>query len=134
MHHWIDEIMPLRVWPKMIEAVQYNQIRIGILRLGAPLYLPLPELPGLTCALDPRTWVVFDETHNGIPILAWRDFHRQADDTLQASVICELRTFHMHAGLIMGRALDAIEHAVVSRRSGIPQPPIASNREPIRIR
>lgn len=117
MVHRIDELIPLRVLPKTLSAAQYNQIRIGILRLGTPLYLPLDEFPGLAGALDPRVWIVFDENAGGRPVLAWLGFQRPAGAALHLPITCELRAYHMHAGLIMGRALDALERAVEQRLS-----------------
>jgi hypothetical protein len=115
MQHWIDELTPLRCLAKNIPAATYNRIRIGLLRLGTPLYLPLEEFPTLRCALDRRVWLVFDDVVGGIPLLAWLGFARSAEAGLHQPVACELRAFHHHAGLIMGRALDAVERAVAAR-------------------
>ncbi len=120
MHHWIDDLTPLRVLPKTLDAAQYNRVRVGILRLGTPLYLSLAEFPGLTCALDSRVWIVFDEIGAGLPILAWLNFQRAQSNVLHMPVSCELRLYHAHAGLIMGRAVDAIETAVDARRHAQP--------------
>jgi hypothetical protein len=69
------------------------------------------------CALDRRVWIVFDDCTTRAPVLAWVGFRRQAETGLHLPVTCELRAYHLHAGLIMGRALEAVARTVERRRS-----------------
>ena len=115
MHHWIDEYTPLRVLTKTIEGAVYNRIRIGILRLGTPVHFPLENHKGLTCAMDRHVWFVYEDLQGTKPVMAWLGFRRSDECSLSVPVTCELRAYHLHAGLIMGSALDAIEQAVAQR-------------------
>jgi len=109
MDHTIDTPMALRVMPKTIEAACYNQVRLALCRLGSPLRIALPDHTGLVIILNDRRWLCVDSNHDDLPIMAWSDFdtHRH-NQALHAPVPCRLHLYHMHAGLVMGSALDAL--------------------------
>jgi hypothetical protein len=110
MDHSIDSIRPLRVMPKTIEATCYNHVRLALRRLGNPLRVDLPEHRGLEIILYDNQWVCVDSTRDDQPVMAWIDFDtRRHRDALYEPVPCKLRLYHMHAGLVMGSALDALD-------------------------
>ncbi|MCA1805975.1 MAG: hypothetical protein LC646_11740 [Xanthomonadaceae bacterium] len=112
----IVNLHPLRVMPKTIEATCYNQVRLSLLRLGHPLRVPLPEHRGLEIILENDHWLCVDSAFDDQPIMAWLDFDtRRHNQALHEPVPCELRLYHMHAGLVMGSALAAMEQSLSIR-------------------
>lgn len=110
--HWLDDYPTLRILPKRIAAVDYNSIRLGLLRERLPWRVPLKRFRCLLGILDESAWVCVDECHNYLPILAWTNFKTAQRTALDAPVECELRLYHMHAGLVMGEVLESLAHAV----------------------
>ena len=112
----IDNIHALRTLPKTIEAICYNHVRLALSRLGNPLRVELPEHRGLEVILNDQRWLCVDSNHDDQLIMAWLDFdtrfHNQA---LHEPVPCQLRLYHMHAGLIMGSALDALDQSLAEK-------------------
>jgi hypothetical protein len=109
----IDEFTPLRTLPRILPASCYNTVRLVQLRIGAPLRLPIPELRLIECILEREAWICVDSRLDHLPLIAWTAF-RTAGRGLHEDVPCEQRFYHIHAGLIMGPALDAIERAAAS--------------------
>lgn len=112
----IASLRPLRTMPKTIEAACYNQVRLALLRLGIPLRVALPEHRGLEVILVNDHWLCVDSACDDLPIMAWLDFDtRRHNEALHEPVPCELRLYHMHAGLVMGSALDAMQQSLADR-------------------
>jgi hypothetical protein len=105
----------LRTFPKNIEAQDFNRVRLALARLAKPSRLSLPDHRGLDAILDDDCWLVVDSLKDDQPLLAWTAFKRP-HAALHEPVTCELLLYHVHAGLIMGTALDALV-AAVSRQS-----------------
>lgn len=101
----------LRAFPKIIDASTFNRVRLTLTHQHRPLRLSLPNHRGLEVILDNEVWLVVDSLKADEPILAWTAFKRP-HAALHEPVACELRLYHMHAGLIMGTALDALVVAV----------------------
>jgi hypothetical protein len=116
MTHWVDDYTPLRVMPKVLAAEDYNRIRLGLLRSRSPWRIQLEQPRCLAAILDDTAWVCVDECQNAIPILAWTNFNAHRRAALDTPVECELRLYHMHAGLVMGSVLEALVAAVVEQR------------------
>jgi hypothetical protein len=117
----VASIRPLRVMPKTIEAACYNQVRLALRRLGNPLRVELPEHRGLEIILEDDNWLCVDSARNDQPIMAWLCFDtRRHNNALHEPVPCQLRLYHMHAGLIMGSALDALEQSLVAKLAAQP--------------
>ncbi|MEJ2107865.1 MAG: hypothetical protein P8X48_11180 [Acidiferrobacteraceae bacterium] len=114
MAHWLDSWPALRVLEKRIPADLYNSIRVGLLRHHLPWSLPVGNIRCLEAILDEESWVCVDASNKNVPILAWTNF-RNVRDSLSEPVVCELRLYHMHAGLLMGNALDALANTIASR-------------------
>lgn len=98
---------PLRSFPKTIEADVYNCARLALRRLPHPLRFSLPEHRGLDAILYDDLWLVVNRFNGDEPVLTWTGFARP-HNALHEPVVCELRLYHMHAGLVMGSALDAL--------------------------
>lgn len=112
MAYWLDDYPVMRSMPKQIAAADYNRIRLGLLRERLPWHLPLKPLRCLVSILDESAWLCVDECQNNLPILAWTNFKTKHRVALDTPVECELRLYHMHAGLVMGTALDALVEVV----------------------
>jgi hypothetical protein len=114
MNPHIASIPPLHVMRKRIDASCYNQVRLALRRLGNPLRVELPEHRGLEIILENDNWLCVDSARNDQPIMAWLAFDtRKHNNALHEQVPCELHLYHMHAGLIMGSALDALEQSLI---------------------
>lgn len=111
-----DDYTALRVMRKRIAAEDYNRIRVVLLRERTPMQVRPEKLRGLLCILDESEWLCLDEIENLRPILAWRNFDAPARMSLEDPVECDLYLYHMHAGLLMGRVLEAMVQAVEERR------------------
>ena len=112
----IDNISALRILPKTIEAICYNHVRLALSRLGNPLRVELPEHRGLEVILNTQHWLCVDSNHDDQPIMAWLNFDtRSHNQALHEPVPCQLRLYHMHAGLVMGSALDALDQSLAGK-------------------
>jgi len=115
----IDSIPPLRVMSKTIEAVCYNRVRLSLGRLGKPLRVDLPDHRGLEVILNDHHWLCVDSIKEDQPIMAWLDFDtRNLNRALHEPVPCQLRLYHIHAGLVMGSALDALDQSLAEKLAG----------------
>ena len=109
------ETAPWRIFPKQIEAACYNQVRLALLRLENPLRIALVRHRGLEVILRDASWLCVDAFAEDQPILAWREFQTHPRDNLYQPIACELWLYHHCAGLIMGAALDDLQHAIEHR-------------------
>ncbi len=101
-----NELPVLSAWPAKIEADCYNIVRRALTRQGQPpgaIWLDMPELRSLRLILMPDAWVVADGALNDMPVAAWTDFAPAPDRALHEPVISQLRYYHGHAGLIVGK-------------------------------
>lgn len=117
MTHLRLDHVALRIFPKMIEAPDFNRIRLILAHSAKPLRLSLPRHRGLEVILDQDAWLVVDSLKGDEPVLAWTAFKRP-HTALHEPVNCEVRLYHTHAGLIMGSALEALLGAMRDRDPG----------------
>lgn len=103
----------LHTLPKTVEAACYNRARLALLRRGRPLRVAVPDHRGLEMILDDRHWLCVDSLHNDQPVLGWDEFETAGRDALHAPVRCRLCFYHVHAGLVMGSVLDALQQALL---------------------
>ena len=110
----LRDIPPLRTLPKIIDAACYNRVRLALLRMGSPLRL---EIPGhrLDMVLTDRAWMGIAPWQMEIPMLVWTEFRPRPRRSLHEPVSCMLHLYHMHAGLIMGTALDDLDKLLIER-------------------
>jgi hypothetical protein len=120
MSHWLEAYSALRIMHNRIDAEIYNRIRVNLLRERLPWTLPLPAIRCLVCVLDQHAWVCLDACHKNLPIMAWTNFRIAQRKALNAPVDCDIQLYQMHAGLIMGSALEALSDAVAGHARSIP--------------
>lgn len=105
---WVmDHCRPLRVIPQRLPAECWNPVRLVLQRRGGPLRLELDGLRGVQCELRDPAWFAWAMVPEVCPLLVWTDFDNRRE-ALDAPVACRLYLYHYHAGLVSGRALDAI--------------------------
>jgi hypothetical protein len=113
---WIQPDIPsLRSLPKRIDASCFNQVSLALRRIGKPLRLGLPQHNGLEMVLDEDGWLCVDAARNDLPVLAWHTFEVHGRGTLHEPIGCRLELYHIHAGLVMGTVLDALQEALKKR-------------------
>lgn len=108
------DIPPLRTLPYMMPAAHYNPVKLALLRLGSPLELELPKL-GLALVLDRRFWLGLSLWQELLPMIEWTRFDTRGRRGLDQPVACELRFYHVHAGLLVRPALEALDEALRER-------------------
>ena len=106
------EILPWRIFPKQIEAACYNRVRLALLRLENPLRIALARHRGLEVILHDDSWLCVDSFADDQRVLVWREFQTHPRDNLHQPIACELWLYHHCAGLIMGAALDDLQHVI----------------------
>ncbi len=50
----------------------------------------------------------YNRVRLALPLLTWMNFQVEGRSVLHEPVICTLHLYHYHAGLIMGKVLDAL--------------------------
>jgi len=111
----LDDIPIYELIGSSITAANYNLVQIAFKRLGEPVEIPLTGLRRLELILDHDAWVVVDHDMNDIPILAWTDFQVEGRSALHESVPCHLKTYHMHAKVILERVTEFMEQELAAR-------------------
>lgn len=112
------DIQPIRTFSKFIDAADFNTVNLALLRIGEPLTFPLKRLPLIEVSLSKRRWLCAQGSGQHIQLLAWTDFEC-TDRGLHEPVACNLHLYHVHAGLIMGKALQdliAIVNAMLQQQ------------------
>lgn len=111
----LNDVPSLREIHTVIAPQRFNSIRLGLLRLGAPLRIELDGLRHLDMLLDDDAWICVDRSLNDLPVMAWTDFHTGARRGLNDPVTCRLRLFHSHAAVILNSTLEAVERKLGER-------------------
>lgn len=104
----LEGLTPIRVLPKQMDAACYNRIRVALLRGRTPLRVAVPHHRGLEVIFTDKAWLCVDSTWEDQPILSWSQFDISGRHGLHEPVNCRLSLYHMHAGLVMGSALEAL--------------------------
>ncbi|CAH9017867.1 hypothetical protein [Candidatus Nitrosacidococcus sp. I8] len=110
-----NELSPLRTMPKTIDAVHFNRVRLALRRISNPLQIPLPKHRGLLMLLDNKEWLCVDSFHADRLILAWRSFDTSHRQGIHEPISCKLSFYHMHAGLIMGSAIEHLSQTLAQQ-------------------
>lgn len=111
----LDDIPVYELTETSVTGANFNRVQLAFHRLGEPLYLPLAGLRSLELVLEREAWVVVDRGQNDIPVLAWTDFQRQGRSALNAPVPCRLKTYHVHATVILGQVTAFLEQELAKR-------------------
>jgi hypothetical protein len=115
----LDDIPVYELIESSITAANYNLVQIAFKRLGEPVCIPLAGLRRLELILDGDAWIVVDHDMNDIPILAWTDFQVEGRSALHESVPCQLKTYHMHAHVILERVTEFMEQELAARLAAL---------------
>ncbi len=109
----LQALTPLRSMQKLIEARCYNHARLALLRAARPVRVTLPRHRCLDVIVEDHGWLCVDCAQDDLPVLAWHRFDTTRHNAaLHEPVPCLLELYHMHAGLVMGTALDALDEAL----------------------
>lgn len=98
-----------------IAAPRFNRARLAVLRLGAPLFLHIPELKHMVLIIEDDAWICADEVLNEFPILAWARFRTEGRADLHSPVRCRLLRYHEHADRIVPVVLNAMDRLLEAR-------------------
>ncbi len=101
----LRDIPPLRSLPLSLEAVRFNRVRLALRRLGNPLCLELPR--GIDLILEDRSWFCL-QAAGELPLVEWTAF-ACAGRALHEPVPCIMHIYHVHAGMIGGSLLAAMD-------------------------
>jgi len=99
----------------LIEARYFNTAQTALRRLGAELALSIPGLKTLDLILQHDAWIVVDRALYDVPIAAWTNFDIERREALHTPVHCQLRLYHVNAGIIIKRVLAAMEQILGER-------------------
>lgn len=108
MQNPLDEHQASHTLHKVIEAEDFNRVRLALRRISNPLHFELTSMKCLDIILTDQYWLAFDTCMGGRPVLAWTDFQSTDRSAIHEPVGSTLRLYHMHAGLVMGEVLEAI--------------------------
>lgn len=104
----LDDVPVLKSKSSTVDAAHFNTIRLGLLRLGAPLRYQIPELRGLDILMDDQLWLCVDRTLDDLPVIAWKDFDVAGRAGLDQPIPCTMLYFHAHGDVIVDKVLDFI--------------------------
>jgi hypothetical protein len=113
----LDDIPVFERKQTTVPAADFNLVQIALNRLGEPLHIPLTVLRSLELILERESWIVVDRDLNDIPILAWTDFQSGGRTTLHAPIPCQLKTYHLHAPVILEQVTAFMEQELETRLS-----------------
>lgn len=111
----LDNIPVYEQQETTVSAADFNLVRIALKRIGETLHIPLVGLRGLELILDRESWIVVDRDLNEIPVLAWTEFQSGGRSTLHEPVPCQLKTYHMHAPVILEQVTAFMEQELAAR-------------------
>lgn len=104
---------------KIIPAADYNRVRLALRRITNPLQMELTPMKCLDVVLNDQYWLCFDSCMDDRPVLAWTAFEIIGRSALNAPVACELRLYHVHAGLVMGEILESLGQVLQQQLDGL---------------
>lgn len=108
----LKDYVALRTLPRSIDGECYNRVRLALVRLDDPLRIELPRFR-LEFVLQRKVWMGLSLV-NELPVLAWTGFCTRKR-ALHEPVPCELHLYHIHAGLLMSTALEAMDGVLKKR-------------------
>lgn len=109
MYDRLGEVPVYALRQAEVSATHYNHVIVALRRLGSEIRLPIPKLKHLDLILQKNAWIIVDRVLNDIPIVAWTDFETSHRDNLHQPIRCSQRMYHIHAPMILGRTLEAME-------------------------
>jgi hypothetical protein len=115
----IESLPAVHTLRKFIPATEYNRIRLALRRLENPLRFPLANMRCLEMILTDTFWLCIDSCREDRPVLAWTGFETSSRSGIHEAVACDLRLFHVHAGLVMGEILENTGVELQHRLAGL---------------
>ena len=109
MNSRLDQLPVYELSKTTIRAEDYNLVKIALKRLRSPIRLEIPRLRTLDFILEEDSWLIVDRSLNDLPIIAWVNFDEKHRAGLHEPVECERRTYHVHALIIVDKALEAMQ-------------------------
>ena len=106
----VDDLPIMVQQTEQLAAKQFNDIRLGLLRLGAPHRIKLEGLRSLDMLLDESEWIIVDREMDDLPIIAWREFGTGKRTDLNSPISSTVLYFHIHADLVKNKALEYVAH------------------------
>jgi hypothetical protein len=119
MSKHLDNIPVYELIESSVTAADYNLVHLALNRLGAPIEIPLTGLRRLELVLSRNAWIVVDHDMNDIPVLAWTDFQAEGRTALHEPVACLLKTYHMHAKVILEQVTRFMEQELAARLAAL---------------
>lgn len=112
----LRDIPPLRTLPYTMEAARYNHVKLALIRLGSPLEFELLDA-GVDLVLDNHSWIGFSGWQEAFPLFEWTDFQATHRDSLHQPIACTLHIYHLHAGVLLRRAVEEMDALLDERLS-----------------
>jgi len=111
----LDELPAFDIRESQLRAQDFNLVQIALKRLGMPLRIELPRLRTLDFVFEKDAWIIVDRSLNDIPIIAWLNFQEAHRSELHKPILCQRRTYHTHATIIVDKALEAM-HLILGEK------------------
>lgn len=108
MRNPLDDHQASHTLHKTIPAGDYNRVRLALGRLDNPLRFSLENMRCLEMIINNHYWICIDTCKEDRPVLAWTEFVISNRSALHEPIVCDLRLYHTHAGLVMGEILENI--------------------------
>jgi hypothetical protein len=103
----LPNIPVIKSFSAMVDAAQYNRVRLVLARNGAPYQLVLGSR-GLAMSLDRRAWLLTDRHLEDLPLMAWTQFDRRRSG-LHAPVQCSILLYHAYAQVVRRNVLIEVD-------------------------
>lgn len=115
----LDDHQASHTLHKVIPAEDYNRVHLTLLRISNPLRIELQGMRCLEMILNNQYWLCIDSCMNDSPVMAWTNFEFVDRSALHTPVNCELRLYHLHAGLVMGEVLEALGYTLSDKLESV---------------
>ncbi|MDT8382866.1 MAG: hypothetical protein RRB22_00465 [Gammaproteobacteria bacterium] len=115
MNWRLDDIPVYELTETTVSAADFNRVQLAFHRIEQTLHIPLTGLRSLELILEREAWIVVDHDANDLPILAWTDFQSGHRSSLHQPVPCTLKTYHMHARVILEQVHDFMARELAAR-------------------
>ncbi len=100
---------------EQLDAALYNLWRRARLHLKMPLRIELPGLKQMALILEDDYWLVVDQYHYDLPVLAWLEFQDAGRSTLHTPVVCTMNYYHYLASHLQEKVLTLMKQALEVR-------------------
>lgn len=109
MYTRLNDVPIFEVRHRKMRALYFNHVQQALKYLGDSVRFQIPKLRTLELILQKDAWIIVDRQLNDYPIAAWTAFEVQSRDNLHEDIPCRLQIYHMYAGMVLNRTLEAME-------------------------